>query len=71
MCHHFETPCADSVDNLATLSGVSDLELLLQEYRGLLIGRLDDAGNERVIRRRGRRMEQGQEIYRLEKKRIQ
>ena len=65
--HHLETASADSIDNLTALFTVSDLELLLQEDRCLLVGGLDDARNEDVVRRRRRRMKEGQEVYGLPK----
>ena len=36
--HHLETFGTDRVHNLASLFGISYLELLLQEYRRLLVG---------------------------------
>ena len=69
MCHHLEAAGADSVDDLAALLAISDLQLLLQEDGCLLVGRLDDARHEDVVRRRRRRMKEGQEVYGLRRRR--
>lgn len=62
MSHHLESSGAYSVHDLRTFSAVGYLELLLQEYGRLLIGRLGDTLYEKRVRRRGRRMEEGEEI---------
>ncbi len=65
MSHHFKAPRTYSVDDFASLLGVGDLEFLLKEDGSLLVGRLDDSGNEEIVRRGGGRMQQRQEIDRL------
>lgn len=65
MSHHLEAPSAYSIDNLSALLSVSYLELLLKEYRCLLVGGLDDARDEEVIGRSRRRVEKRQEVYGL------
>lgn len=37
MCHHLKTTSADSVENFGAFLEVGDLELLLEEDRGLLV----------------------------------
>ena len=41
--HHLKASSAYSIDNLAALLSIRNLQLLLKEYRSLLIGRLDDS----------------------------
>jgi hypothetical protein len=65
MRHHLEATVADGLDDLAALLDVCNLELLLEEDRGLLIGRLDDPGDEDMVRRRRRRVQQREEVDRL------
>jgi hypothetical protein len=66
MRHHLEATVADGLDDLAALLDVGNLELLLEEDRGLLIGRLDDPSDEDMVRRRRRRVQQREEVNRLQ-----
>lgn len=63
--HHFKAASAYGIDNFGTFLDIGDLELLLKENRSLLVGRLYNARNKNVIRRRGRRMKERQEVDRL------
>jgi hypothetical protein len=67
MCHHLEPPRTDCIDDFGALFEVSDFELLLEEDARLLVGRLDDTLHEDVVWRRGGRMEQREEVDRLQK----
>ena len=65
MSHHLEALRADGIHNLGALFCVSNLQLLLQKNRRLLIGRLDNARDEKIVRRGRRRMKQRKEVDRL------
>ena len=54
MRHHVKAASANRVHDLSALLAVGDLQLLLEEYGGLLVGRLDDAGDKQMVRRRRR-----------------
>jgi hypothetical protein len=62
MCHHLEPSRTDRIDDFSTLFEISNFELLLKENACLLVGRLDDAFHEDVVRRRGGWMKQREEI---------
>lgn len=65
MSHHLKTASAYSVHDLRSLLAIRDLELLLKEDGRLLVGRLDDARNKKMIGRAGRGMKEGEEVDRL------
>jgi hypothetical protein len=52
MGHHLETPGTNRIDNLGAFVEVRDLQFLLEKNGRLLIGRLNDAANKDMIRRR-------------------
>jgi hypothetical protein len=56
MCHHFEPSRTDSIDDLGTFFEVGNFKFLLEEDACLLVGGLDDALHEDVVRRRGGRV---------------
>lgn len=62
MSHHLKSPRAYSINDLGALFEVSDLELLLEEYRRLLVRGLYDARDKNVVRRRRGWMKQRKEI---------
>lgn len=66
MGHHLETTSTNSVHDLTALFSVCDLQLLLQEDGGLLVGRLDNSSNEDMIGRGGRGVKKREEVDGLE-----
>lgn len=62
MSHHIETTSAYSIYDLGALIQISNLKLLLEEDRRLLVGRLDDARYEEGIWWRRRRMQKRKEV---------
>ena len=66
MGHHLETASTDSVHNLTSLFNISNLQLLLQEDGGLLVGGLDNSSDEDMVRRGGRGVKKREEVDGLE-----
>lgn len=67
MRHHLEAACTYGIYNFMPFLQVRNLELLLQENRGLLIRRLDDTCDENMIRGRRGRVKERQEVDGLRK----
>lgn len=66
MGHHLETTSTDSVHDLTALFSVRNLQLLLQEDGGLLVGRFDNSSNEDMVGRGGRGVKKREKVDGLE-----
>jgi hypothetical protein len=66
--HHFDASLADSIDDFLPLGCVGDLEFLLEKDGRLLVGGLDDAGDEVRVRGGGCGRQEMKEVDRLSEK---
>ena len=60
--HHLKAPHTNRIDNLGSFIHIGNLEFLLKKDRSLLIGRLDDTHNERLIRWGRGRMQKREKV---------
>lgn len=62
MSHHLKSTGTYGVDDLGPFVGLSDFELLLEKDGSLLVGGLDYAIHEDMVRRGGRRVQERKEV---------